>query len=142
MHPAAAENRRIIALQSLETRIQHRLRDKRRDRQRVGDAAVANGGIGGFEAGLAIVVLLCGDAVKTDRAVSRTGDACRPDRLAVTLAAEIGMDDVEAQEGKTLAIFDDRDRADGDFTDRADENPDGSASRNASESSRPGFQPS
>ncbi|EGE58021.1 hypothetical protein RHECNPAF_3500075 [Rhizobium etli CNPAF512] len=119
--PRLRKDRRIIAQQPFQARIHHRMRNERRGRQRAGDAAIANGEISGFEAGPAVVLLLRGDAVETDRPAFRGGNPRFPDRLAVPFAAEIRVDDVETEKGKAVAIFDDRDRADRDFADGADE---------------------
>ncbi len=85
------------------------------------DAAVAQRRIGRLEACLAITLLLSGNTVETDRTVCCRRHSRIPERLAITFAAKIRMDDEEAEKRETFAVFHHRDGADGDFAERADE---------------------
>ena len=74
-----------------------------------GHAAIADVGVGEGEAGLAVVVLLRHHAVEPDDTAARVRDARLPEPIAEAPAAQVGAHDIEAEEGETGIVIDDRD---------------------------------
>ena len=65
-----------------------------------------------YEAALAIVILLCHDAVEADGAFCKVRHAGIPGRNAVALTAIVGVYDVESEKAVAAAVFHDGDRRD------------------------------
>ena len=77
--------------------------------------------IGEPKTGLFVVRLLRDDSVKNYVAISRIGHAMSPDAHTKAHAAELGFDEVEADEAESLVIGNRRDASHGLASQRADE---------------------